>query len=125
MMRVEPSRRQLSLSRFTTDKQTNRHTLWVGAFDSAQGARKFGLCVELAQVEPHSFLARMSLTLSEAIENTDGWGPAPVAPEKFKDAPFTIFRKDDRLGRVADWTMTPSYGQRYQSKNLILPYLLI
>jgi translation initiation factor 3 subunit D len=38
------------------------------------------------------------------IEDNDfGWGPSDI-PTQFKDIPFAPFNKNDRLGKISDWT---------------------
>jgi len=42
--------------------------------------------------------------------NVEGWGPSTL-PEQFLDVPYAPYNKDDRLGKVADFTS--SYRNRY------------
>ncbi|CAL9166172.1 unnamed protein product [Musa hybrid cultivar] len=53
--------------------------------------------------------------------NTDGWGPpeSPAAPLLFRNdggstqpanIPFAPFSRSEKLGRVADWTRNPNFG---------------
>lgn len=44
------------------------------------------------------------------------WGPTKV-PEKFKDMPYQPFSKNDKVGRIADWT-----GQTYSDPRLAKKY---
>jgi len=44
------------------------------------------------------------------------WGPTRV-PEKFKDMPYQPFSKNDKVGRIADWT-----GQTYSDPRLAKKY---
>jgi len=46
-----------------------------------------------------------SFTLPSTTTNCDGWGPVSEPTGKLQDLPFAFFKKDDRLGRAADWTM--------------------
>lgn len=38
-------------------------------------------------------------------DNPEGWGPNDQ-PEKYKELPYQKFSKSDRIGKIADWTMT-------------------
>jgi len=60
-------------------------------------------------VEMHVFTAPV------IQENPDGWGPCDT-PEQFKDKPYQPFSKDDRLGKVADWTGATYQDRRFANK---------
>lgn len=46
-----------------------------------------------------------SFKKSSTNESTDGWGPNKP-PEQFKDLPYQKFSKSDKIGKIADWTLT-------------------
>jgi translation initiation factor 3 subunit D len=48
-------------------------------------------------------------------DNPNGWGPCEV-PVQFKDTPYQPFSKDDRLGKVADWTNNLYQDRRTANK---------
>ncbi|XP_022249642.1 eukaryotic translation initiation factor 3 subunit D-like [Limulus polyphemus] len=48
-------------------------------------------------------------------DNPTGWGPCSI-PEQFKDMPYQPFSKNDRLGKVADWTGTIYQDRRFANK---------
>lgn len=50
------------------------------------------------------------------IPDPETWGPTK-APEKFKDMPYQPFSKNDKVGRIADWT-----GQTYSDLRLAKKY---
>jgi translation initiation factor 3 subunit D len=41
--------------------------------------------------------------------NEGGWGPCTL-PAHLKDVPYAPYGKNDRIGRVADWTSSGNYG---------------
>lgn len=50
-----------------------------------------------------------SFTLPEISDNTFGWGPV-ATPSQFDNVPFAPFNKNDRLGRISDWTQPQQRG---------------
>lgn len=49
--------------------------------------------------------------IMEIAENPEGWGPNTVS-ETLKDLPYHPYSKNDRIGKVADWTgSTYAYQQ--------------
>lgn len=48
-------------------------------------------------------------------DNPNGWGPCSL-PDQFKDMPYQQFSKNDRLGKVADWTGNTYQDRRYANK---------
>ncbi|KAG8185252.1 hypothetical protein JTE90_023868 [Oedothorax gibbosus] len=48
-------------------------------------------------------------------DNPNGWGPCTL-PDRFKDMPYQQFSKNDRLGKVADWTGNTYQDRRYANK---------
>ncbi|GFS41868.1 eukaryotic translation initiation factor 3 subunit D [Nephila pilipes] len=48
-------------------------------------------------------------------DNPNGWGPCTL-PDQFKDMPYQQFSKNDRLGKVADWTGNTYQDRRYANK---------
>ncbi|GBM77848.1 Eukaryotic translation initiation factor 3 subunit D [Araneus ventricosus] len=48
-------------------------------------------------------------------DNPTGWGPCSL-PEQFQDMPYQQFSKNDRLGKVADWTGNTYQDRRYANK---------
>ncbi|KAH8359551.1 hypothetical protein KR093_007416 [Drosophila rubida] len=47
--------------------------------------------------------------------NEKGWGPCEL-PDTFKDVPYQPFSKNDRLGKICDWTSTSNNDKKYQNK---------
>lgn len=47
--------------------------------------------------------------------NEKGWGPCEL-PDTFKDVPYQPFSKNDRLGKICDWTNTSNNDKKYQSE---------
>eukprot|EP00731_Ephydatia_muelleri_P029154 Em0020g798a len=60
--------------------------------------------------------SRPKFALPQLQDNPVGWGPCEV-PEQFKDTPYQPFSKDDRLGKVADWS-----GNVYQDRRAANKY---
>ncbi|CDO57187.1 hypothetical protein DV495_003951 [Geotrichum candidum] len=59
--------------------------------------------------------------------NTDPWGPPAAIPEslKFNDVPYAPYSKNDKLGKVADWTESvkdPKDNKRQQQRGYRDPY---
>jgi len=48
-------------------------------------------------------------------DNPEGWGPCDL-PDQFKEKPYQPFSKDDRLGKVSDWTGATYMDRRYANK---------
>jgi len=47
-------------------------------------------------------MADLELTITP---NTGSWGPSTGAiPDKYQDMPYQPFKKDDKIGKVSDWT---------------------
>eukprot|EP00299_Pterocystis_sp_00344_P007021 c2066_g1_i1.p1 GENE.c2066_g1_i1~~c2066_g1_i1.p1 ORF type:complete len:560 (+),score=119.84 c2066_g1_i1:50-1729(+) len=46
-----------------------------------------------------------------SVVSSDSWGPSSL-PEKYKDVPYTPFVKSERLGRIADWTMSAAQSAK-------------
>lgn len=49
------------------------------------------------------------------INFSKGWGPCEL-PETFKDMPYQPFSKNDRLGKISDWTGTAQQDKKYSNK---------
>lgn len=56
-----------------------------------------------------------SFLFPQIHDNLDGWGPCEV-PEQFRDTPYQPFSKDDRLGKVADWSGSMYTDRRSANK---------
>lgn len=61
-----------------------------------------------------------SFGLLHVNDNPNGWGPYSL-PERYRDMPYQPFSKDQRIGKVADWTGNIYQDKRYQ--NRYLPHL--
>jgi translation initiation factor 3 subunit D len=46
-----------------------------------------------------------SFKKSSTNESLDGWGPNKP-PDQFKDLPYQKFSKSDKIGKIADWTLS-------------------
>ena len=79
-----------------------------------------------------SFEDGAQFTLSDVSENRLGWGPTEDGvPPQFKDIPFAPYSKSDRLGKIADWTVSDPkdgsghrrddgrFGRRYRGRLLL------
>uniref|UniRef100_A0A1I8GHA0 Eukaryotic translation initiation factor 3 subunit 7 n=1 Tax=Macrostomum lignano TaxID=282301 RepID=A0A1I8GHA0_9PLAT len=53
--------------------------------------------------------------LLEVNDNPKGWGPYTL-PERYRDMPYQPFSKDQRIGKVADWTGNIYQDKRYQNR---------
>ncbi|PAA89477.1 hypothetical protein BOX15_Mlig010075g1 [Macrostomum lignano] len=53
--------------------------------------------------------------LLEVNDNPNGWGPYTL-PERYRDMPYQPFSKDQRIGKVADWTGNIYQDKRYQNR---------
>ena len=49
--------------------------------------------------------------IPEFAVNPDGWGPCSI-PAQFKDLPFELFSRDDKLGMIMD--ITPVFSPQKQ-----------
>ncbi|KAF7989029.1 hypothetical protein HCN44_007339 [Aphidius gifuensis] len=52
----------------------------------------------------------------EVQTNVTGWGPTETLSDQFKGTPYQPFSKNDRLGKISDWTAAASQDRKSNNK---------
>ena len=54
-------------------------------------------------------------SLPNVNDNPEGWGPNDQ-PDKYKDLPYQKFSKSDKIGKIADWTISSHTDKKVYNK---------